>query len=173
MYRRDGSAFINSLHIFPIFVKFPGDERGYSTGLSRLLEEYIPPLSASGDSSADPAVLERAMKIIEDDTSERMVLLADDTGSHGVADSNRISEASTPSFSSKNSSSTKSSNKAQSGKMVMPSGVDKAEFAERLSTAKAPVLTTLSNGHQFVSSDIPNKVAYIALQFSIIQDLRS
>jgi hypothetical protein len=163
MYRRDGSAFINSLHIFPIFVKFPGDDRGYSTGLSRLLEEYIPPLSASGDSTADPSVLEKALRIIEDDTSARMVVPADKTYSAGASTSAptdvRISESSsTPSTSSKGRS---------------PKPAEKSEPTERLSAAKAPVLTTLSNGHQFISSDIPNKVAYIALQFSIIQDLRS
>ena len=153
MYRRDGSAFINSLHIFPIFVKFPGDDRGFSTGLSTLLEEYILPPDASSelqDQVEVPATLE-AENTVTDPVHERP-------------------------FGERNAM----SNSDHSDEVLPPSTTNKAKPNEtrvddmdRLSLAKPPVVTTLSNGHQYVSSDIPNKVAYIALQFSIIQDLRN
>ena len=161
MHRRDGSAFINSLHIFPVFVKFPGDDRGYSTGLSRLLEEYILPLDALNevkDSVVDSVTGEgNTGEVNERPVSERTSLLEGDSDrSTGVVPSAYTTEVAVG----------VTKNKSQPNER-RPNDTD------RLSFAKAPVLTTLSNGHQYVSSDIPNKVAYIALQFSIIQDLRN
>jgi hypothetical protein len=146
LYRRDGSSYIASLHGFPIFVKFPGDHRTESDPIrlsSTLLEEYINQQQRLPPLQQQQPWQQQLQTQDEEQKGEEPQRVSTATDNSFAETPNPLVELST----------------SNNGCGIM--------------TGDPKRLSNLSTSLAFPSSEIPNKVAYIAVQITAIQDLRS
>jgi hypothetical protein len=145
LYRRDGSSYIASLHGFPIFVKFPGDRRTGSDTVqlsSALMEGYISPATLL--SSTNPQQQQQQEEQREDEKEESNSRLEDSL----------------------------EANNSFAGTEGTQNPLMEMASSNTTLGADSKRLSSMSVSMSYPSAEIPNKVAYIAVQISAIQDLR-